>query len=455
MNTWLTILIAVLPAAILLVYIYFQDVHEKEPIGLLLKIFLLGALSTVPTIIVEYAADAAIGLTFGGSRFMYYFVDAFLGVALVEEFFKFMAAYLLTWRNKHFNYKFDGIVYCLFGSMGFAALENILYLFRFGTKYALGLGLFRGVLAIPAHAMCAIFMGYFYGNAKYMKSYGDRKGCRKSLFTGYIIAVSLHGFYDFCLMYQNWLFLVLFVFFVIAADIFTIIRIHKAKKEDQRMYEEPKYRQYIINPANPYELFGGYAAPVYGAYSQPDGAAMSQGAQPGPDFMGTEPNFNMQNAQYMPNHGQPPFQNGGQEYAPNMGMQYASNHGRPPMQGNGNSIYRNGSQQLPPNMQPQHAPDQGMQYAPNQGQQYTPNQGMQYAPNQGMPYTPNQGQAPSFSQNQGQPAQPNQGSEYSPFRGTPLEPMNRNVMMHCPVCGEVNHFKAFTCRKCGASLHQM
>ena len=268
MENILILLIAILPAVLLMIYIYFQDNHEKEPIGLLLGIFGLGILSAVPALVLELIADKIILLIFGGTNLLYLAVSAFFGVAIIEEGVKFFAAYILTWRNRHFNFKFDGIVYCLFGSMGFAAIENVFYLISEETESAISLGISRGFLAIPAHAMCAIFMGYYYGNAKYSKSYGDRVKCRGLLVRGFIIASSLHAFYDFCLMTQQKLFILIFAVFVVAADTLTIIRISRAKKENQRMYEAPQYRQYwAANPDAAYQPYGGYAAPTYGGYS--------------------------------------------------------------------------------------------------------------------------------------------------------------------------------------------
>ena len=294
MSDFVVILIAVIPAALMMLYIYLQDKSEKEPIGLLLKIFFLGVLSAVPSIVAEWLIGNIIDVTFGGTFLIYHMITAFFGVAVIEEGFKFLAAYLVTWRNKHFNYKFDGVVYCLFGSMGFAAIENVLYLFRVESSSILGMGISRGLLAIPAHAMCAIFMGYYYGNAKYAKSFGDRAGCRKNMFTGFMIACSLHAFYDFCLMTQRVLFLIIFVVFVVAADILTIIRIHKAKKENLKMYEAPEYRQYWAGPAaNPYIPYGGFDAPMYGGYAQPNQdnsrfAPPSRGGVPNPQVVGVQ-----------------------------------------------------------------------------------------------------------------------------------------------------------------------
>ncbi len=342
-NTFITIAIAILPAALLLIYIYFQDKYEKEPIGLLLLIFGLGILSCAPAMLFEWLFEMAINVTFGGlGTIPYWAVYAFFGVGIVEEFVKFIAAYLPTWRNKHFNYKFDGVVYCVFASMGFAALENVLYLVSYNlnsflfvnTQETIEYGIQRGLLAIPAHGMCAIFMGYYYGNAKYLKSYGDRSGARKSLFRGFVIASGLHAFYDFCLFTQLKLFWIIFLIFVVIADIFTILRIRKAKKEDQKMYEAPKYRQYWAN-ADPYQLYGGYQAPTYGNYDY--GSAMSGQTQFAPQQTGQ--------SQYMPQ--------GGVQQPQGMGVQQSAPF----------------TQQAPPQQQPvqQFTPGQQLMKCPNCG----------------------------------------------------------------------------------------
>ncbi len=87
---------------------------------------------------------------------------AFLVVAVVEEGTKFVFLKLRTWRDPNFNFRFDGIVYAVFVSLGFAAFENINYVLGYGLTVALP----RAVLAIPAHMGFAVFMGLFYGRGK-------------------------------------------------------------------------------------------------------------------------------------------------------------------------------------------------------------------------------------------------------------------------------------------------
>ena len=89
--------------------------------------------------------------------------DSFVVAAFTEEAFKYLVFLIFIWRNKHFNERFDGIVYATFISMGFAAVENVLYIIGSG----LGTGILRAFTAIPAHAIFGITMGYFLARAKF------------------------------------------------------------------------------------------------------------------------------------------------------------------------------------------------------------------------------------------------------------------------------------------------
>ena len=142
--------IGLLPAALLLFYIYKMDRIEKEPKGLLIGLFFLGVGATIPTIIVELLLSILNnGIFFGsftndyeylavdGRMYLYEFVNNFFGIALVEEGFKWLFMFLLTRKSRHFNYLFDGIVYAVFVSLGFAIYENILYVFNYGLSTAL------------------------------------------------------------------------------------------------------------------------------------------------------------------------------------------------------------------------------------------------------------------------------------------------------------------------------
>jgi RsiW-degrading membrane proteinase PrsW (M82 family) len=201
------IISALAPVVIILFYIYFRDKYEREPIALLLMSIAAGALIVLPVIFVEQMISSGNPFTeTSGSKIGNAAYDAFLVAALVEEAFKFLALYLLIWKNKNFNEKFDGIVYAVFISLGFAAVENIMYVSRGGLDVALT----RAITAVPAHALFGVRMGYFFGIARMYKELR-----RSHLILAFIYPFILHGIYDFILMTQiNWLLLLFLPYLV-------------------------------------------------------------------------------------------------------------------------------------------------------------------------------------------------------------------------------------------------
>ncbi|MBN1924931.1 MAG: PrsW family intramembrane metalloprotease [Prolixibacteraceae bacterium] len=182
------LILALAPVFIIAFYIYFRDKYEKEPWGLLLVSMLAGAFITLPIIYAEefmsFAGRGFEGILSGAWR-------AFMVAALCEEAFKFLALFLIIWKSKAFNEKFDGIVYATFISLGFAAVENVLYVLGSG----LNTGLMRAFTAVPAHALFGVSMGYFFGLAKFYPA--KRK---RYLRWAFLLPFGLHGFYDFILM---------------------------------------------------------------------------------------------------------------------------------------------------------------------------------------------------------------------------------------------------------------
>ena len=194
------ILIALAPVVILLFYVYYRDKYDKEPIWLLILSFLSGAFIVIPVIFVERA------LSFPGSWMLGYLDagwDAFVVAAFSEELFKFIAVIILIWWNKNFNERFDGIVYAVYVSMGFAMVENLLYVVNGGIDTAL----LRAITAVPAHAIFGITMGYYLGRAKFNKK---KRGIL--LFAALAMPILVHGLYDFILMSEMPMF---FLFFIV------------------------------------------------------------------------------------------------------------------------------------------------------------------------------------------------------------------------------------------------
>ena len=152
MDIFLLIL-AVVPAVGLLILIYFGDKLEKEPVGLVFGLLGMGALSTIPSVVAEVICVKLLDFVFPTGGIFYNFFMYFFVVAVSEELFKFLFMFVITWKNKNFDYVFDGVIYAVSSSLGFALIENIGYVFtqrwQFGFLAGVGTGISRAFLAIP------------------------------------------------------------------------------------------------------------------------------------------------------------------------------------------------------------------------------------------------------------------------------------------------------------------
>lgn len=217
--------LALLPAAVLLVYVYRMDTIEKEPLKLLAKLFFFGALCAIPASILEAVGSRLIASYQG--TWVYSALEAFLVVAISEEGCKF-AFLCTTWRNPAFDYRFDAIVYAVSVSLGFAALENIMYVFNYGF----GAGIFRAITSVPGHCFFGVFMGYWFGRAKYSRFYGFA-GFKTQIALSLLVPALLHGFYDFCcFMSDRLLFVLIFYAFLAGFFYFSIRCVRKASACD-------------------------------------------------------------------------------------------------------------------------------------------------------------------------------------------------------------------------------
>ena len=177
--------IALAPGAAIGLYIYWKDKHEREPLGLLVKSFFFGVISTLITLLISWPISRLVPLD--PTSLTQQAVHAFLLVALIEEFSKFIFVRWVLYPNKNFNEPFDGIVYSVTVSLGFAGLENILYVMDGGVETAV----LRMFTAVPAHASFGVLMGYFLGKAKFE----HKKGHYAIYALG--VATLFHGAYDY------------------------------------------------------------------------------------------------------------------------------------------------------------------------------------------------------------------------------------------------------------------
>lgn len=180
---------ATTPVFIVIIYIYLKDKYEKESKRILTYTFLLGAIASIfITTLLYMFFDLFLPIPDDFSVWQQ-FLKAFFIVALIEEFSKYVIVKYYNQPRKGFNEPFDGIVYAVMVSMGFAAVENLFYVFEGGIEVAL----IRAFTAIPAHATFGIIMGYFMGKAKFSKNR------LKWNLIGLSCAILFHGAYDFFL----------------------------------------------------------------------------------------------------------------------------------------------------------------------------------------------------------------------------------------------------------------
>jgi len=187
------IIAAIIPGFVLLRYIYRHDRLEKEPSKLLGKLFLLGIISTICAVFTETIGSNVLGAVFYEGSFIYLLIENFIVIALSEEGFKYMVLSRATWKNPNFNCTFDGVVYSVYVSLGFAVWENIQYVLRYGF----GNALVRAVTAVPGHACFGVLMGAFYALAKKHERDGNIEGMKNAKKLAVIVPIIAHGAYDF------------------------------------------------------------------------------------------------------------------------------------------------------------------------------------------------------------------------------------------------------------------
>ncbi|QXM05542.1 PrsW family intramembrane metalloprotease [Crassaminicella indica] len=228
MNTRLYV-IAIAPGLALALGIYLTDRYDREPVNLLTKVFFLGALSVIPTAFVE---KILLSLNiFGGILGTAY--TAFIVAGLTEEFFKREVVLRTAYRHEAFDEKLDGIVYAVFSALGFATVENIMYVvFRFATNPYIGL--YRGILSVPAHMLFGVTMGYYLSLSKFAKHEVLRKSYLKKALA---VPVILHGIFDFVLMANIPMLMIFFVPFVIYLWVINLRRLNEYTNESRRIYE--------------------------------------------------------------------------------------------------------------------------------------------------------------------------------------------------------------------------
>lgn len=228
MNTRLFI-IALTPGIVLAFSAYLTDRYDKEPLSLLIKIFIFGALSVIPTGIIESILSSF--NVFNGLLGAAY--TAFIVAGFTEEFFKREVVLRFAFKSHEFNEKLDGIIYAAYAALGFATIENVMYVvFRFTANPYVGL--YRGVFSVPGHMLFAVTMGYYLSLAKFS---GNEEEYRYYLKKSLRVPAILHGIFDFILMSQVHFLLTLFIPFIGYLWITNLKKLNRYYKESKQFYK--------------------------------------------------------------------------------------------------------------------------------------------------------------------------------------------------------------------------
>jgi RsiW-degrading membrane proteinase PrsW (M82 family) len=173
------LVLAIAPTLFILLYIYRKDRYEPEPLHLVAWIFFLGALSCIPAGLIE--------MLFPDGVF-----SSVVVAPVVEETLKFLVVFLAIYPRPEFDEPMDGIVYATAAGLGFAAIENILYVIEGG----LAVGIVRAIVSVPGHVVFSCIWGFALGIAKFRPE-NERTGI---IVTGLFGAMLLHGIFNFSLV---------------------------------------------------------------------------------------------------------------------------------------------------------------------------------------------------------------------------------------------------------------
>ncbi len=189
----MTLLISSIAPALFIMYLIYSRDLQKEPKSMLMKAFFGGILSIFIALLFamplsEYESSIPSGLARS-------FYTSFFCAGIPEEFGKWIIFYWLIKKAKDFDQYYDGILYAIFISMGFALVENVLYVMKGG----MGVAIMRAILAVPGHMLFAVPMGYYLSISKFEPANEAKKHIALSL----IIPILLHGTYDFILFYMS------------------------------------------------------------------------------------------------------------------------------------------------------------------------------------------------------------------------------------------------------------
>ncbi|HOH81716.1 MAG TPA: PrsW family glutamic-type intramembrane protease [Methanoregulaceae archaeon] len=188
METGYLFLLAVAPAAFWLWYFYNKDRYEPEPLSWILMVYIFGIVVTIPVAFIEGTLSIIIPE----------FFIVVLGAPIVEEAGKYLVVKKTVWESLEFDEPVDGIIYAAAAGLGFATLENVIYVFsavETSLILALQTGLLRALISVPGHVLFSAMWGYSLGKARFIPQ-EQRTGV---IATGLILAMAFHALFNLLL----------------------------------------------------------------------------------------------------------------------------------------------------------------------------------------------------------------------------------------------------------------
>lgn len=223
MNYLLLAFVAILPIIIICFLVYIKD-SEREPFLLLLKLFGCGILSVFLVYMFTFFLQHCFSffrVMPPSNSFFKLFVYIFILIATIEEISKFIMVFVFGYNDKNFDQAYDIIIYTVFVSLGFAAFENILYVFQNGLSNAI----IRGFTAVPIHACYGIFMGYYLALAKISKRNKNKKLFIKNIFLSIMTPIFMHTLYDYLIFLNDPFFSLTLIVTIIVMYYFAVLRL--------------------------------------------------------------------------------------------------------------------------------------------------------------------------------------------------------------------------------------
>lgn len=225
-------LLALLPVFLILFYVYKRDI-DPEPIKTVGITFAFGAVSAIVALPLELVASNILVMLGLEGTDLALGVETLWGVAAIEEVCKWAVIMIYIWNHKDFDDSYDAIVYCVTASLGFAALENLLYVFQNGLEVAI----LRAVTSIPGHTCFGVFMGFFLAKAKHHMYHNRLSDYRLMIVLSLAVSILVHGIYDFFALSGN---IAGLLVIILAMDVAGFIIIQHCFKNDHPMIADKK-----------------------------------------------------------------------------------------------------------------------------------------------------------------------------------------------------------------------